>query len=552
MPNDNDPRATYRVNRLTRRGFLGLTIGASAVAVAACAQPAAPSPTAAPKPVATTAPAPAATKAPAATIASGQPKTGGTFTMGRVSAVDEFNPVNLTSGHVPFLRSIWNSLGRYDANLTLQPDLAEKWDFSADGKKLTLKLRQGVKWHSGREFTSDDVKVSVNFGQTADRSLLKALYSSVKSVDTPDKYTAVMNFDSVNPGAFDILDTLYMVDKETIEQRSNQAIGTGPFKLDKFIPGDRVELVPNKDYYEGAPYLDRYIVRQIPDAAALAINLESGAVDCIYNAPFVEVVRLQGAGGKWVVNQGAPSAQVYDIAMNTQMPPFDNKKVRQAISFAIDRDRFCKTVLRGLSEPTTLMYPKFSWAYPKDLEGTNAYNMDKAAALLKEAGFANGFSTELVASTQAVPGSGDLAQMLQADLAKLSIKATINDVESAQYNSRTQTKRDVPLMTHSWGRSGRDPGSMLTGAKAWYTDAEGGWTRFTNPQYEQLRKDLQATLDRDKRVQLCRQIQILILDEVPMAPVGPVPMMFIHASYLKGFANDRDNSLYTAKMWLDK
>jgi len=487
-----------------------------------------------------------------APLRAATPKRGGTFTLGGVGGVAEFSPFMINPGHTPFMRAIWNSLGRYDDNLKLQPDLAEEWDFSSDGKTLTLKLRQGVKWHSGREFTSDDVKYSVNYGQTSDRSLLKALYLSIKSVGTPDKYTAIFNFDTVNPGAFDILDTLYMVDKQTFGQRANTAVGTGPFKLDKFVPNDHMELVSFKDYWEGAPYLHRYIIRQIPDAPALAVSLESGAVDCIYNPAYVDTVRLQGAGDKWTINPGAVGTAMYDVGMNTQMAPFDNKKVRQAIAHAIDRDRFCKIVLRGLSGPTTLMWPNYSWAYQKDLDGTNGYNLDKAAALLKEAGFEKGFNTELLAATRQLPGTGALAEILQADLKKLNINATINDLEIAQYNARTQTKRDMSMMTHFYGRTARDPGSMLTGAKAWYTDKEGGWTRFASPQYEQLRKDLQSTLDRNKRIQICRQIQLLMLDECPTIPVAPLPQVFIYANYVKGFANDRDNSIYVGKMWLDR
>ena len=106
------------------------------------------------------APASAATAAPAADV-----KRGGTFTFATTAGIQEFNPLMLVPGHYPFMRALYNTLARYDAQLRLQPELAEKWDFSADGKTLTLHLRQGVRFHSGREFTSADVKPSVEFGQ---------------------------------------------------------------------------------------------------------------------------------------------------------------------------------------------------------------------------------------------------------------------------------------------------------------------------------------------------------------------------------------------------
>ena len=262
---------------LTRRKFLQLGSAAAAISLLqACAPAATPAPTPAtsaqpapPKPAATQAPAapaatPAPTQAPAAvaTAAAG-PKRGGTFTVGKVASMTDFNPLQPQGGTTHFFRAIWSTLCHYDANLKSQPELAEKWDVSADGLTATFKLRQGVRWHSGREFTSADVKASIEWATSADAaSYLKPLFSTIKQVETPDKYTAAFKFDTVNPGLYDILDTLYMTDHETIQDRSKTAIGTGPFRLDKYVPNDRLELVPHKDYWEqGKPYLDKYIIR---------------------------------------------------------------------------------------------------------------------------------------------------------------------------------------------------------------------------------------------------------------------------------------------------
>ena len=557
--------------RLSRRRFLVLSGGiALAGTLAACAPAAAPSPTAAPpkaveptkapsvpeppKIQATAAPtaAPVATQAPAATKAAG-PKTGGTFTMAKTQGFDDFNPMRIAPGQFAHLRALYNTLAHYDDNLNLQPELAEKWDFSSDGKALTLKLRQGVKFHTGREFTSADVKATWQFATTNEWITLKAMYKNIKAVETPDKYTAVLKFDAVFPGAYDIMDTMYIVDQETTKDFAKGGIGTGPFKLDKYLPGDRAEYVPNKDYWEkGKPYLDRFVIRTIPDLSALAINLESGAVDCIWQPSWLDLVRLRDqGGGKYVIDMGTPGANIYDIAINTKQEPFNNKKVRQAVAWSMDRARFCRTVLQGLSEPQNLMWPKISWAYFKDMEGRIGYDLEKAAALLKEAGVGS-FETEIMTSSKQSYGMGDFATMLQADLAKIGIKGKITDLETAAYNTRMQQKRDISISCHTYGRCNRDPGSLLTGAIAYYPEKENGWTRLENPEYERLRAEVNTYLEREKRLPLFRRIQEIMLDECCTIVVAPQQRPWAYASYVKGFALDHDNSPLVAGFWLEK
>ena len=556
---------------LTRRRFLALSGAASALGLlAACQQPAAPSPTAVakaaeptkapavpepPKIQATTAPttAPAATQAPAATKTAG-PKTGGTYTIAKTAGIENFSPLSVRPGHFAHMRAIFNTLAHYDDKLTLQPELATKWDFAPDGKTLTLKLREGVKYHSGREFTSADVKATWEYAIVDEVVTLRAMYKNIKNVETPDKYTAILKFDSVFPGAYDILDTLYMMDKDSIKNINNTGIGTGPFKLDKYIPNDREELVAFKDYWEtGKPYLDRMTIRVIPDLSTLAINLESGAVDCVWQPNYTDLVRLRDQGaGKYVVDMGTPGANFFDIGINTKQEPFTNKKVRQAIAWSIDRARFCKTTLQGLDEPTCLGWPKISWGYQKDLEGKIGFDLDKAKGLLKEAGLEGGFEAEIMTSSKQSFGMGDLAQLLQGDLAKIGIKGKIADVDTAVYNTRMNTKRDISIAVHTYGRCNRDPGSLLTGAIAYYVDKEGTWTKLENAEYEKVRAEANSMLERDKRLPLLRRAQEIMLDECCTNVVAPQQRPWAYAKYVKGFALDHDNSPLVAEYWLEK
>jgi peptide/nickel transport system substrate-binding protein len=488
-----------------------------------------------------------------ASAAAAGVKRGGTFTFATTAGIQEFNPYSLLTGHYPFMRALFNTLARYDATLQPQPELAEKWDFSPDGRTLSLKLRQGVKFHTGREFTSADVKHSVEFGQTNEKSIMRALYRSIKQVETPDKYTVAFRFDSVTPGAYDILDTLYIIDKETIEDRNKTAIGTGPFRLDKYIPNDRAEFVAFKDYWEaGKPLLDRYVMRVIPDVSSLVLNLEAGAIHCAWRLSNRDAERLQGMGGKYAITTGAPGIGSFEIAINVTAEPFKDKRVRQAVAWSIDRERFCKTVMRGFVQPTCLMWPAHSWAHFKDMEGKIGYDLDKARALLKEAGLEKGFQTELMTAAKRQFGYGEMAQILQADLKKIGIDAKVLDVEVAIYDNRHMVKGDIVMMVHTYGRGNRDPGSLVAGARAWTNGwKEGNWTHFESAEWEKWRKELNSTLDMEKRRTAARKLQEIALDECFSNPIAPSLPIFAYANSVKDFAVTMDNSIFVGDLWLD-
>jgi peptide/nickel transport system substrate-binding protein len=551
---------------VSRRAFIQIvTAGAALGLLQACAQPAAPAATTvpkateAPKPAVPEVPKPVATSAPAATAApavatqaaAATPKKGGAFTWAHVMAAVEFNPYQLNHGHYPFIRSLWNSLAHYDEKFNMVPELAEKWQIAPDGKSVAITLRKGVKFHNGRELTADDVKATVEFASSDERAWMRPMYQGIKEVKIADNYNLTFGFAAPSPAIYEIMDMLFVMAKESIQDRSKTAIGTGPFKVERYQPNNSIEMSAFKDYWDqGKPYLDKYTARQVPDAASLGINLEAGAVDAVSQISLVDYVRLEKETARFVGYRGFSESR-FDVSLNTKVKPFDNKKVRQAMNWAFDRERFCKTVLLGLAEPSCVIWPAHSWAYFKDLEGTYTFNLDKAKALLAEAGLGSGFSTEILCSTAAF-GQRQIAELFAADLKKIGVEAKITAIDHAAYQNRYLTLRDFQIAAHSYGRAGRDPGSTVTGAVVWYTDREKAPSGFISDTWDKLRNDLQSTVEREKRLPICRKLQEIALDECFTLPLADSPNPLMTAKFVKNFVFDQQHSPRTDAIWLDK
>jgi peptide/nickel transport system substrate-binding protein len=197
------------------------------------------------------------------------------------------------------------------------------------------------------------------------------------------------------------------------------------------------------------------------------------------------------------------------------------------------------------------MVPSQSWGYFKDLEGAIGFDLDRAKALLKEAGYEKGFACEIMSSSNKSYDLGELAQILQADLKKIGVNATVTELESARYDTR-MNKGDIQMMVHNYAWANRDPGTLVHAAKAWYTDKEGGWCHFESAEYEQLRRDLQSTMDLEKRKAIFRKLQELVLDECFTIPVARQPMAFVVASHVKNFRHSIMNAPFAGDIWLDK
>jgi len=454
--------------------------------------------------------------------AAGEVKPGGTLKIGHVGGVLNFDAHRLSRGNYPMLTQVYNTLVRYDDKLKAHPDLAESWSFSKDGLTLEFKLREGVKFHNGRELVADDVVWNIQRVQDPKTAAhVRPLSLAIKSAEAADKYRVVLRMEKPTPAVLDLFDTMFIMPKEAVAEIQKMGVGTGPFQVVEWIPGDKVIFKKFPDYFrKGLPYLDGVILQQIPDAPALVVNLEAGALDMAYEVPPRDAARLMN-DRKAVLLQSMGGAIVVDIMMNVSRPPFDNKKVRQAINHAVDRKRFVDMVLVGFGDPWCQPFPPQSLGFSKDL-GTKHCTFDLAQAkqLLAEAGYPNGFEAVLHISTATFPITRQFAQILQADLAKIGVRLTIRDVEPAEYREVTWgTKNKFAIVLHEYGRGNRDPDTLFKAAGAWYT--KDGMPTFTSPEYIRLVDEAGNTLDPAKRRRVYDEIARYLADQAFTVPIAP-------------------------------
>ncbi len=482
---------------------------------------------------------------PGALIAAGtalaQDMGGGTLNFGHLGDFQYFDPYLLPLADWPMFNQIYNVLVRYDDTLTPQPELAESWELSDDGLTLTFKLRPGVKFHNGRDFVADDVKFSLEYAQDPETGAnIRTLARAVASVEVVDDHTVAFHFAEPTPAAFDLIDLLFIVNNESIEEINSNPIGTGPFRFAEWAPGDFARFERFEDYWrEDRPHLNEVIVRAIPDSATMIANLEGGTLDLIAAPPASEFERLEAADGIKVV-RGFPGGLVWDLSLNTGRAPFDNKLVRQALQHALDRQRIVDIVFFNVSDPWLQPQSDKSPLYDADLEGYYTFDLDKARSLLEEAGHADGFEmTVLTATTN--PDGARLLQVFQADLAQLGITLHIDEVEPAQYRPRA-LDLDFDGAIFTYGRASKDPASLFGTTGVWRPGPDPiNLSGFSTEEYRRLIAEGQREIDPVRRQEIYQELNRYQLEESFILVIAPVVRWWAMKDTVDGFASNLDS-----------
>ncbi len=487
--------ASSNLFTLNRRRFLQLVATSCGLWALAACSPIAPS-----------------EQSPAAPAIAGQPQRGGAVSIAFSAPMTNLVPHRgFTLPDLTLERSFYEGLGWADASdptYPIRPLLAESWEISEDGKVVTFKLRQGVKFSHGTSLTAEDVVY------TFVKRILNPdfAYWQAPSVSYVDKVEAVdeqtVRFTLKQPIASAVRDiaTLPIAPHDrTDEQMAQASAGTGAFKLAQYLPGDRVKLVRNEAYWEKKlPYLDEAQILLLPDAVAQVAALTGGTVDALWQLGTENLATLQtNADVKLVENKLGD----YDIVvMRTTAKPFDDVRVRQALKHAVDRQALLKAVLQGhgsVGNDQPIVPASPFWSNVPVAE----YSVDKARALLAEAGYDKGLELTLVYAPIR-PAWEATAVALQAMLKPVGITVTLEKAPVEGYWGGPFANANFAL---SWGLGYIDPGMLLN--TEYRSNALFNATGWQNADLDKLIDEAVASQDESKRKELYTQIQTLISEE---------------------------------------
>ncbi len=507
-------------SRVTRRTALGLLgTGAGAALLAAC--------------VPTAPPAPAPTSAPAA--ANGR-RPGGTLRVGMIGDIPGVDGhVATFNGADTIWQGVHDTLTIFDQQGKVQPRLAESFDASADGKQVKLNLRKGVQFHTGREFTSADVKWNVlRVRDPKVNSAMRVISGWWTAIDTPDKYTVVLRSDEPRVGIFDFFDYLNILDQQTIEgpEANSKAVGTGPFAWGDWVQGDHLRLVKNANYWEsGRPYLDAIQFSFLKDDQALVTQLEAGALDAADTPARRDAARLKSDPRyQLLVSQGGGG--YVNISLNCTLPPTNNKQFRQAMHYALDRKRFVDVAMSGIAgTPSSIIFGPQSLAYDADRANRYTFDLDKARAALASSGITNA-EIDLTTRTQDAAITQPLLEIWQGDLAKLGIKSTIQVIETAALTDLSRSVKYRGAVSIQTAYAQLEPANAFQIGQQWNYDSNS--SGFKSETYATLAKAASSEPDTTKRKALYLQSDDLILDESFAFPAAPSPRFFLTTSKVHG------------------
>ncbi|GAA4584675.1 ABC transporter substrate-binding protein [Planotetraspora phitsanulokensis] len=363
---------------------------------------------------------------------------------------------NSNSGITTLIGLVYEGLIRYpNDRVAPTPRLATSWQMSADGRALTLTLRQGVTFHTGRPFTSKDVEFSLRtYAEPVWNGQLRSTAAAITSYDTSDPQKVVLHLAHPLGNIFDLLDTVPIVDSETFDGvgTGRQYVGTGPFRFVSWTPNSQLRFAKNPKYWQpGLPYLDNVNVSVVPDPTSLTSQLRSGQIDYAYGNSYLDIEQL-AATKRFTKHQLAGAEQQIYVGTNITAPALSDIRVRQAIAYAIDRERIMSEVFRNSGYAVNLPWPKYSNAYDANKNTTYALDTAKASALVKEYG--KPIAEIPLAYSAQVPLYRQTAQIVQANLQAVGIPVTLDPLDGAQFVKRLIGAEFPGMWTtfHSWAQ----------------------------------------------------------------------------------------------------
>lgn len=512
-----------------------------------------------------------AAEAPVPEEETSGPKSGGVLVFARSGDSVGLDPARETDGESFYgATQVFDNLVEFKPGTTeIQPALAESWEIAENGMEVVFNLREGVKFHDGTDFNAEAVVFSLGRQLYEDHPYYDLgpwkywgymdMSNIVKDIVAVDDYTVkfvlkkkeapfianlAMDFASiVSPAAV----------KKYGEDFKNNPVGTGPFKFVSWKKDDTIVFERNDEYWRRPAYLDRLILKVIPDATARYLALQKGEVDVVDFPSPEDLEAMKEDPEIKLVQQ--PGLNVGYLAMNCDKKPFDDKRVRQAMNYAINKDEIIAGVYGSAGTPAKNPLPPTMWSY-NDGIAPYEYNPEKAKELLAEAGYADGFSTTLWAMPVARPYNPNgrkVAEIMQAQLAEIGVEAEIVSYDWGTYLEKTDHgEHDMALL--GWTGDNGDPDNflfVLLSIPAAEIPA-GNIAFWRDEAFNSLIVQAKETMDTEKRKELYEEAQVVFHEEAPWVPVAHSIVSEPMKNYVMDFKLSPVGKREFYNVWLDK
>ena len=422
--------------------------------------------------------------------------------------------------------NLFETLTKIHENGTVGPLLADSWTPSADGKTWTFKLKSGVKFHDGSPFSSADVKSSfTRYGAEGSTNKNKATFSNMEKIETPDAQTVVITLKATDAYfPFRIGEnTAVITSEKTAAENSTKPVGTGPFKFESWTKGSTITLAKADTYRDPAAIkLNKLTFKVIADPAAAVAALLAGDVDAFPTMGAYETIDQFKKDGRFTVTVGSTEGETL-LSINNKRKPFDDVRVRRAVSYALDRQGIIDGAMSGFGIPIGSHFPPHNPAYV-DLTKVYEYNPDKAKALLKEA---NAVGTEVTLRLPPPPYARRGGEIIATLLTDVGFKVKIENLEWAAWLDQVFKNRnfDMTIISHV---EPNDINIYSTKVKPGY------YFNYENPKFEDLIAKAEATLDDNARKPLLQEAQKILAEDAVNGFLFVLPKVAVYKKGLKG------------------
>lgn len=430
------------------------------------------------------------------------------------TTLDPHNHIETPTANI--LLNIFDNLLWRSPDLKIEPMLAESYRL-IDDKTWEFKLRKGIKFHNGEDFNAEAVKFSLErVANPANKMKQLTFFKALDRIDIVDDYTVHV----VTKEPFPVLPAILavgggggaIVPPEYIKEKGDahfavHPVGTGPFKFVKWNKDDQVVMEANLSYFRGTPPVKTVIFRPIPEASTRIAALLTGEVDLITNVPPNLIPQIEGSGQAFIST--APSVRVIFLGINTlQGGPMADKRVRQALNYAIDVDSLIKTIQEGHGFRTATPLTKDHFGYNPNLK-PYPFDLEKAKKLLTEAGYPDGFDLVLNSPDGRYLNDKQVAEAIVGQWQKAGIRAQVKIHEWGNYVNLVYTHKAGPVYLLGWGNSTLD--AHFTYFPLLHTGEP--ISNYSNSEFDKIIEEAQVIIDETKRLGLYHKAAEIVVED---------------------------------------